>query len=304
MKNILLFIVVISLTLSSNAQTVTDIDGNLYSTVTIGTQIWMAENLKTTKYKDGTPINDTGNTVWRGRFAPTDYCWFNNDSASYAQTYGALYSWSTVETGNLCPAGWHVPTHAEWTTLTEYLGGESVAGGKLKETGTTHWYSPNTGATNETGFTALPGGCLSGGTFGNIGYFGIWWSVTEGQGRVWTRYVSCYFSDIQRVLLENGSGFFSVRCLMDNSTSEYAIPILSEEVKIYMNTVNNILIVETGILTNPTMEICNINGSTMYMKILYSSPEQTDMSGFEPGVYLVKVRLEGVLYGIGLIVVR
>jgi len=143
--------------------TVTDIDGNVYHTVPIGTQVWMVENLKTTRYNDGTPIpNVTDNTAWAYLTTP-GYCWYNNDLATYKNTYGALYNGYTVDLysnggKNVCPTGWHVPSFDEFATLTTYLGGVAVAGGKLKETGTTHWTAPNTGATNETGFTALPGG--------------------------------------------------------------------------------------------------------------------------------------------------
>jgi uncharacterized protein (TIGR02145 family) len=150
--------------------TLTDVDNNTYKVVKIGTQVWMAENLKTTRYNDGSAIPlVTDNTEWNNLTTP-GYSWYNNDSATYAQTYGALYNWYTVETGNLCPTGWHVPSDAEWTTLTDYLGGEAIAGGKLKETGTAHWDSPNTGATDETGFTAFPGGNRTkNGPFSNLG---------------------------------------------------------------------------------------------------------------------------------------
>jgi len=160
--------------------TMTDRDGNVYTSVTIGTQTWMVENLKTTKYKDGTDIPlVTDDTEWANLNTP-GYCWYNNDAATYKNSYGALYNWYAVSTGKLCPTGWHVPTDAEWTTLTTYLGGESVAGGKLKELGTTHWTTPNTGATNETGFAALPGGYIYyDGTFDFIGNIGGWWSATE-----------------------------------------------------------------------------------------------------------------------------
>ena len=120
----------------------------------------MAENLKTTKYRDGTSIPlVTENTAWLNLTTP-GYCWYNNDAAHYKSTYGALYNWYVLNAGsngwkNVCPTGWHVPTDAEWTTLTTYLGGESIAGGKLKETGTSHWLSPNTVATNETGLHTL-----------------------------------------------------------------------------------------------------------------------------------------------------
>jgi uncharacterized protein (TIGR02145 family) len=166
-----------------NSSTVTDIDGNVYYTVTIGSQVWMAENLKTTKYNDGTSIPlVTGDIQWNALSTP-GYCWYNNDAATFKSTYGALYNWYAVNVlsnggKNVCPAGWHVPTYAEWTMLMTYLGGENIAGGKLKETGTAHWVEPNTGATNESGFTALPGG-LHAGSYGYIGNSGHWWSSTE-----------------------------------------------------------------------------------------------------------------------------
>jgi uncharacterized protein (TIGR02145 family) len=154
-----------------------DADGNVYTYVTIGTQVWMVENLKTTKYNDGTAIpNITDKTDWDALITP-GYCWYNNNASTYKATYGAMYNWYAVNTGKLCPVGWHVPTHVEWQILETYLGGSSVAGSKLKESGITHWKSPNTGATNETGFTALPGGRRSREYgFDAIEDFGNWWS--------------------------------------------------------------------------------------------------------------------------------
>ncbi len=138
--------------------TVTDIDGNVYQTIGIGSQYWTAENLKTTRFNDGTPIPlVTDNSTWEFLVAP-GYCWYNNDEAASKEVYGALYNWYVVVSSKLPPEGWHVSTDAEWTILETFLGGITGAGGKLKETGTDHWLTPNTGATDETGFTALPGG--------------------------------------------------------------------------------------------------------------------------------------------------
>lgn len=158
--------------------TVTDIDGNTYKTVNIGTQTWMAENLRTTKYNDGTAIpNVTDATAWSALNSGA-YCNYDNDPDK-VNTYGRLYNWYAVNTGKLCPAGWHVATDAEWTTLTNYLGGENNAGSKLRETGILHWENPNDGATNESGFTALPGGERDGGgSFYMIGTGASWWSST------------------------------------------------------------------------------------------------------------------------------
>ncbi len=195
---------------------VSDNDGNTYKTIQIGTQTWMAENLKTTKYNDGTAIPlVTDGTAWAALSTP-GYCWFSNDAATYKATYGALYNWYTVNTGKLCPTGWHVSTDAEWTTLTTYLGGESVAGGKLKETGTSHWSSPNTGATNSSGFTALPGGARNyDGAFISIGYRGYWWSSTEANTfSAWLRSMSYDGSNVYSYYFDTRHGF-SVRCLRD-----------------------------------------------------------------------------------------
>ncbi len=144
--------------------TLLDIEGNEYKTIQIGNQTWMAENLRTTKYNDGSSIPVVNDNISWLNLTTAAYCWYDND-ISRKDIYGALYNWHTVTSGNLCPAGWHVPKNEEWTVLTAYLGGESVAGGKLKETGTAHW-NPNSDATNESGFTALPGGMRgNGGAF-------------------------------------------------------------------------------------------------------------------------------------------
>ena len=194
-----------------------DIDGNVYSSVRIGSQVWMAENLKVNHYRNGEPIpNVTNNTEWSNLITGAR-CYYDNDSAIYADTYGALYNWYTVDDSrSLCPSGWHVPSDADWAILETYLGGSSVAGGKMKETGTAHWLSPNTGATNESGFTALPGGYRYGdGDFGSIGNYGGWWSATEGgTNYAWNRYVYYTGSDVGRDSYGKGYGF-SVRCLRD-----------------------------------------------------------------------------------------
>jgi len=201
----------------NGANTVTDIDGNAYRTVTIGTQVWMAENLKTTRYNDGTVIPlVTDLTAWSNLTTP-GYCWYN-DSAIYGNTYGALYNWFAVNRGKLAPPGWHVPTDSEWTVLSTYLGGDSVAGGKLKEAGTTHWLSPNTGATNATGFTALPGGIRSyDGTFYGIGGDGYWWSATAyayDARNSWQRTMYYATTNVYHGYEDTHQGF-SVRCVRD-----------------------------------------------------------------------------------------
>ena len=188
----------------------TDIEGNIYKTILIGTQTWMAQNLTTATYNDGSAIPFiTHGTTWSLLSSP-GYCWYNNDSL----LYGAMYNWYAVNTGKLCPTGWHVPTDAEWTTLTNFVGGENTASGKLKETGTTHWVTPNSGATNESGFTALPGGFRnSSGVFGNITRYGYWWSSTEASStEAYFRDMSYNYVATDRSRSNKISGI-SVRCI-------------------------------------------------------------------------------------------
>ena len=190
-------------------ETIKDVDGNKYKIVTIGTQIWMAENLKTTKFNDGEDIPlITSNDTWAA-LTIAGYCWYNNDEATYKATYGALYNWFTVSTGKLCPAGWHVPTNLDWDTLLE-----ATEGGMIKETGTTHWISPNAGATNKFGFTALPGGYRSGkgGDFFGIGEKAYWWSGNK---------MICYTNHSDNIIglkwLFNNTEQYgqSIRCVKD-----------------------------------------------------------------------------------------
>ena len=195
-----------------NAETVSDINGNVYNTVTIGSKVWMAENLKVTKYKDGKsiPLIADG-TAW-GELTTPAYCWYDNDSVAYKNDYGALYNWFTVSTGNLCPTGWHVPTIQEWNTLTNYLG--QNAGGKLKETGTNHWLFFDKNATNESSFSALPGGWRTDyDTFSGFGELGYWWSSSEDNPlSSWYQYIMGNNTLVSIMVLEYGC---SVRCIKD-----------------------------------------------------------------------------------------
>jgi uncharacterized protein (TIGR02145 family) len=198
------------------AQTIKDIDGNVYKTVTIGKQVWMAENLKTTKFNDGTAISLVAEDQAWGALTTPAFSWYDKDPVANKNIYGALYNWYAVNTNKLCPKGWHVPTDAEWTTLTTYLGGESSAGGKLREKGITHWQKPNDGATNESGFTTLPGGYRNNhGAFANISFFGFWWSATEYvPAASCCRTMGCTGTDVLRIFSLKKNGY-SVRCIKD-----------------------------------------------------------------------------------------
>ena len=201
--------------------TMTDQEGNTYKTIVIGTQEWMAENLNTSIYRNGAAIpTNLDNASWQGTTSGA-WAYYNND-ANYACPYGKLYNWyACVDARQLCPVGWHVPTDPEWTVLTNYLGGEFIAGGKMKTTGTIEvatglWYSPNTDATNNSGFSGAPGGYrFSNGEYYDIGYFGYWWSSSEnGTSDAWDRYLSYFLGDAFSFNINKRNGF-SVRCIKD-----------------------------------------------------------------------------------------
>lgn len=201
-----------------NFEFVTCMDGdeNHYAVVSIGSQTWMAENLRTTKYNDGTYLPVIiDDSLWSSLSTPA-CCWYDNDSATYATPYGALYNWYAVDTGIICPTGWHVPDQVEWTSLANYLGSITVAGGKLKETGTAHWNSPNTGANNRSGFTALPGGDrYIDGLYDLMGESGFWWTSSAiSSSTAWG-----FYMHYDEMSAWDGYGYFptgvSVRCLKD-----------------------------------------------------------------------------------------
>ena len=207
---------------------VTDVDGNVYQSVKIGDQSWIKSNLDVSKYSDGTPIPEVSNPADWKNLTTGAWCYYNNDPAIGA-IYGKLYNWyaavgiydeASLENPDLrkklAPTGWHVPTDDEWTELTTCLGGENVAGAKMKVTGTALWQIPNTSATNESGFTALPGGYLySGGSFNFMRYLGYWWCISEYNTYL-ARTRDMYYHDgyANRNFEPKDSGF-SVRCVKD-----------------------------------------------------------------------------------------
>ena len=208
--------------------TVTDVDGNIYNTVAIGTgatfQCWMKENLKVTKYRDNTVITldasggvngTTGGETWSGQPLGARTVYLND--VDFLFTYGYLYNWFAVnEPKGLCPTGWHVPTNAEWTTLIDHLGGISVAGGRMKAT--TLWNAPNTGATNDSGFFGFPGGIRNvNGSFNDFGNFAFFWSASvyeSNPSNAWSSRLNTFGGDAGIVTNSKIMGA-SVRCLRD-----------------------------------------------------------------------------------------
>ena len=195
--------------------TVTDIDGNIYHTIKIDNQWWTLENLKVTHYRNGDPIPYVADSATWAGLSTGAYCVYNSDANNVA-TYGRMYNWYSVNDGrNMAPAGWHVATDAEWQTLIDYLGGNGVAGGKMKEAGIIHWLDPNTGATNESGFTAMPGGYRYLQNFSGLYFSADFWSSTENSSSIaFGRHSYHYNSGVNRDYNDKRHGF-SDRCVKD-----------------------------------------------------------------------------------------
>lgn len=278
----------------TSGEPVTDIDGNEYTTVAVGAQLWMAENLRVTRYADETPIPKVKDSEewYLSPLADKAYCWYDNDSDAHASTYGALYNWAAAMNGDTssdnnpsevqgaCPTSWHLPSDSEWKQLEIYLGMTELQvnttgwrgdplGGKLKETGTTHWNSPNDGATNETGFTALPGGGRYQGEFSYMGNEGCFWSSTEEDtANTFYRRLREQHAAVYRSSPDKKHGL-SIRCLRD-------LPVKINDAEkqetgnliVFPNPVNDELVInyyssERCIIQ---IEIFNIQGKQIYQQ--------------------------------------
>lgn len=207
-------------TLEPTPETVTDIDGNVYHTVTIGAQVWLKENLKAVRYNKGDSIPEVEDGLSWNNLKKGAFCNYDKDPAN-ADAYGRLYNWYTLnDTQNPCPVGWHVPSDIEWQALIDFLGGDLVAGGKLKATGTLGqgtglWKNPNTEATNESGFSALPGGFRNfDGSFSSLSENAFFWSSTTDQTFAWNRVLSYKYGNIDRYSRNKANGY-SIRCIKD-----------------------------------------------------------------------------------------
>jgi uncharacterized protein (TIGR02145 family) len=269
----------------SMGQTVTDIDGNVYNTVVIGTQRWITENLKTTKLNDGTAIPLVTNGIAWNNLSTPGYCWYNNDSSTY-NSYGVYYNWFAVDTGNLCPIGWHVASDTDWIDLNNYLGGSTIAGGKLKAT--TLWNTPNTGATNETGFTALPGGYRGGGgVFADMGNMGMWWT-SSGTGfpfDAWLRGMNYNNSNLDRGTLAKYYGF-SVRCINDITVGINDNKATQLHAKIYPNPSDRYVMIENKNAQKSLLRVIDIYGKVVIEKEFIKT---TAIELQNKGVYVVRI---------------
>ncbi|WP_353085074.1 FISUMP domain-containing protein [Flavobacterium sp.] len=283
---------------------VTDIDGNNYNSVIIGTQEWMKENLNVSKYSDGTPIPQVTSSGQWANVTTGAWCYYNNDPAN-GIVYGKIYNWYAVAgiydaasaanpslRKQLAPTGWHVPTNIELLELSNYLGGGSLAGGKLKESGLTHWTSPNLGANNESGFTGIPGAGrnLVGDYYYSIGERGEWWCSTENTNNplgaseyyLHHNYGSLYIASAGK---KNG---LSVRCLNNNLLSNTTLE--TNRINLYPNPVINILNIKTNEnLINQTFTIIDSLGRVVLNGKLNEVECTINVEQLDKGIYYLKI---------------
>lgn len=274
----------------SRGQTVTDIDGNIYNTVSIGTQIWTVENLKTTKYSNGNSIlYEAVDSVWGALTIPA-FCTYNNDT-TYRNEYGNLYNFfAVVDSRNLCPTGWHVPSDSEWNILIAYLGGESVAGGKMKETGFTHWMTPNTGADNSSGLTVIPAGYRyanngfnHGGFSGLNGNGGIWTSASTSDSTSIAKYFYPGSASVGEINNRKSYGW-SVRCISDMPTGMNQSEKLKDLI-VFPNPTNGLLTIHID--GQKTILVTNLQGQII--KTIKTDTKTISLTDLAAGNYIVTV---------------
>jgi len=287
-KKILLFVCFAIFAFKIQAQTVTDYDGNVYHPVTIGSQVWLKENLKTTHYNNGIPIPHVpGGNSWNGMTIGAR-CYYNNDSIAFDSVYGALYNWyAAADINEICPSGWHVPTDAEWTAVEMFLGGSYIAGGKMKEAGTAHWLPPNTGATNSSDFTGLPGGMLSTNfTFETLYENGLWWTSTASGSYVWSRYFWYLFAGVDRNPTPKTIAL-SIRCIKDVNVGSGDLN--EQKIKLYPNPSSGRITLDCAEYQASTLMIYDQLGELVLNIELNSPTTDMDISFLPDGLFLVSI---------------
>ena len=277
--------------IGAGSQTVTDIEGNAYNVIAIGTQVWMKENLRATRYNDNTAIQNVADSMIWSVLSTAAYCDWGNAPESSA-VYGVLYNWYVVDDPKgICPTGWHVPSDEEWSVLADYLGGDSIAGSHLKEKGNEHWVFQNFGADNSSGFTALPSGHRHiFGSFSTLGYFGFWWSSTGADSaKAWDRFVSYNDSAIGRSLVENINGF-CIRCLRDLPTGAGGMsPIENHSSAPRIQQIRGDAFLLSEELHGCRISVFNYRGQTVHrMKPGYSQ-KVVNLGNLPKGSYLLDV---------------
>lgn len=306
MKKVLLPCLLCLLLTPVYTQTVTDIDGNVYKTVVIGNQEWMAENLRTRHYADGTDIPQVKTTWSTLTVNDKAFCWYNNDSTLNAATYGALYTWAAAMNGastsntipsnvqGVAPTGWHIPSDAEWHALVTYLDAGAVlsltesanAGAVLKESGITHWMA--TGGTNTVGFNALPGGRrMETGVFTQLGYNAMWWTTTISGVYAMDRTLYYNSSRIDRAPAYKNVGY-AVRCVKNAPTKIDEINSF-EKIELYPTpAVDKVFITATESMAI-NVQILDLTGKVIFEKYLTDFKTGIDIRNFQKGIYMVNI---------------
>lgn len=297
MKNSVLQLVVFFVFVFQNearTQTVTDIDGNVYNTVTIGSQTWMKENLKTAHFRDGSSITEIENQyTWAQlNLNPDSPAWsYYDGDASYNTIYGKLYTGSVVAAPyEVCPTGWHIPSDAEFTQLVNYLGGDAIAGGKMKAT--TLWNSPNVGADNSSGFTGLPAGNRS---YGNglcyfMGENADFWSssIVWPAFRIGTFALSNNYAIVQNGNIPAWDGR-SIRCIKDNATSLPNEGTLDLRLQIYPNPATTKIYIDCSGKENLKIQIYSMIGECVLQNALSSGKSEIEINSLPSGVYVIQI---------------
>jgi uncharacterized protein (TIGR02145 family) len=273
-----------------SSQTVSDIDGNTYSTVSIGNQVWMGENLKVTKFNDQNPIALVlDDTQWSSQ-TQAAYCYYQGDITN-SNDYGNMYNWYVVNNSrNVCPTGYHVPSITEWEELITFLGGNAVAGGKLKEAGFAHWLSPNTGADNSSNFTLLPSGwrANNNGFYENLSYMAYLWSSTA---------VDALSSNIMLVGHDSPAAYTSeshiltglpIRCLKDESSSLMELENY-EPIIVYPNPVTDLVNIQFTADDYSKVRLIDTKGQLVLESTIQNGTCRFDVSTFENGVYFIQI---------------
>ncbi len=277
--------------LNSHAQTITDIDGNIYNTITLGTQIWTKENLKTTRFSNGDSIATTAFPIIND--STSIFQWPYYQDSLNIPVHGRLYTWYAVtDIRNVCPTGWHVPSEAEWVILANFLGGDSISGDKMKETGTTHWISTTGTVTNSSDFTALPGGMRGNPTgFSNLYNLGVFWSSTAWGSNTFPRAYKFSLQANSGALHQSVSVAncgYSVRCVKDlTAGTQHLIP--EDEIKIYPNPTKDKLNISVEEIKNSFAFIYDLNGKLIFQEPLTHKINLIDVNFLPVGVYVIKV---------------
>ena len=292
-----------------NAQTVIDIDGNVYNTIVLGTQEWMTSNLKTLHFSNGDVIpHNLSQSAWNNLNQSSGADYYNNDSL-IGSTYGVLYNWAAASNmNNLCPMGWHVPSNQEWTTLINFAGGSVTAGGPLKERDTVHWNYPNFNATNFTGFTALPGGLRHNtGGYQYLNDYGYWWTSTQGTANPSSAY-NIKMSYADEVVLQyesNQRGGFSIRCLKNANSG--MIELKSDlGISLQPNPANNEvrLVTSNFEIQGAVIRLYSLSGILVLNESMFGTTKTLDVSNLPGGSYVVTVEHQTQIQRIKLILVK